>query len=257
MASPRSFTQLFSGHPPFPLPPLSFPLGLPPCCHVGLLNSLVGYFSPPRFDLRAMEKWAQRSWNDPNNGCCFLQRGGILFSFPSREGSEMALCSPPLAFKGATLTISRWNPSVRAFLPCRIWLRAFNIPPMCATRELTRLLVKQLGASSALIGNLWNSYPLGRYNCSLILFRWSLSLRRFGLTTMACTSGLAWPGSRLRRLPNSTSKLPIARHALETLVPLQCFKMRDVAKSGGGVDAAMRLRCWCITTMRLINVKEF
>ncbi|KAL4187259.1 hypothetical protein AMTRI_Chr09g38160 [Amborella trichopoda] len=216
MASPRSFTQIFSGHPPFPLPPLSFPLGLPPCCHVALLNSFVGYFSPPRFDLRAMEKWAQRSWN----GCRFLQRGGILFSFPSREGSEMALCSPPLAFKGATLSISRWNPSVGAFLPCRIWLRAFNILPMCATRELTRLLVKQLGASSALTGNLQNSYALGRYNCSLILFRRSLSLRRFGLRSMACTSGLAWPGSRLRRLPNSTSRLPIPHHAPGTLFPL-------------------------------------
>ncbi|KAL4202121.1 hypothetical protein AMTRI_Chr02g262080 [Amborella trichopoda] len=218
MASPCSFAQLFSSHPPTlssppttlspslpsasPWPPPVLPLfgssvirvqdSAPPS-HMAFLNSLVGYFSPPRSDLPAIEKWAQTSWNDPNIGCCSLQHGGILSSFPSREGSEMASRSPPLAFKGATLSISRWNPSVGAFLPHRIWLQAFNKPLHACNLRTYKAIGEAVGG--------------------FICIQWKSSeFLPFG------TSGLAWPGSRLRRLPNSIARPPILRHAPETLV---------------------------------------
>ncbi|ERM97237.1 hypothetical protein AMTR_s00119p00085950 [Amborella trichopoda] len=152
-ASPLSFARLFSSHSPTLSPPpgtpspsfcsisLWLPLLLPLLgslairvqdsplpSHSTLLNSLVRHSPPPISDLHAIEKWAQQSWNDPNIGRCSFQCEGILFSFPSREAVLADPMLTPSAFKGATLSISRWNHNLGAFLPRHIWHRAFNIP---------------------------------------------------------------------------------------------------------------------------------
>ncbi|ERM95243.1 hypothetical protein AMTR_s00009p00268640 [Amborella trichopoda] len=121
-------------NPPPPTPSLSAPFSIPvggklfDALILFLRFSLVGWLQPQRNDVAGIQRWALDIWDVAYISCRKLSSGEFLFSFPSETPLLKALDNQGARFKGAYLSLSRWNKVNGAAKPQKLGLIATHIP---------------------------------------------------------------------------------------------------------------------------------
>ncbi|KAL4196893.1 hypothetical protein AMTRI_Chr04g248570 [Amborella trichopoda] len=158
---------------PSPLVP-SHPSSIPPSPRSFLIHgpldlalkaklslALVGSFNPYCDDIRGIERWGRKVWEEPDLCCRNLTNGRTLFFFPSTQNAISALNTTFLPLCGAALSFSPRSQELGSFKAQIVWLRAFDIPLHAWTPETFRSII---GACGFLVFIHWKSVefpPMG------------------------------------------------------------------------------------------------